>query len=125
MNSTVLIVDDEPSILKPLTFLLKQLGCQVHVIQDGGAVLDAVEAHDPDLILLDVMLPSRDGYELCEAIRQRSDWNDIKIIMLTVKGRAVDVERGMALGADDYITKPFPIQEVIDKVKRHLPASEA
>lgn len=123
MDHTVLIVDDEPSILKPLTFLLEQLHCRVHVIRDGDGVLSAIEAHDPDLILLDVMLPSRDGYELCEAIRERSDWSDIKIIMLTVKSRAVDVERGMALGADDYITKPFPIQEVIDKVKHHLPAS--
>lgn len=123
MEPTVLIVDDEPSIVAPLQFLMKQQGCAVHVITDGADVLPSIEAHAPDLILLDVMLPSRSGYELCEDIRSRPEWNDIKIIMITVKSREVDVERGLALGADDYITKPFAIQEVIDKVRRHLSAA--
>ena len=120
MAHTILIVDDEPSIVTPLRFLMRQQGCEVHVISDGAEVLASIDEHAPDLILLDVMLPSRNGYDLCEDIRSRSEWNHIKIIMLTVKSRDVDVERGLALGADDYITKPFAIQEVIDKVRRHL-----
>lgn len=120
MTHTVLIVDDEPSIVTPLRFLMEQQECAVHVITDGADVLPAIETHAPDLILLDVMLPSRNGYDLCEEIRSRSEWDAVKIIMLTVKSRAVDVERGRALGADDYITKPFAIQEVIDKVHQHL-----
>jgi len=123
MAHTVLIVDDEPSIVAPLTFLMKQQGCEVHVITDGAEVLSSIDEHAPDLILLDVMLPSRNGYDLCEEIRGRSEWKDIKIIMLTVKSREVDVEKGLAMGADDYITKPFAIQEVIDKVQQHLALS--
>lgn len=123
MPATVLIVDDEPSILKPLTFLMKQQGCEVHVITDGDEVLPAMEAHPPDLVLLDVMLPSRSGFALCEEIRARPEWDDITVIMLTVKNREADIERGQALGADEYITKPFAIQEVIDKVRRHLPTA--
>ncbi len=123
MEPTVLIVDDEPSIVAPLHFLMEQQGCAVHVITDGAGVLPFVEEHVPDLILLDDMLPSRSGYDLCEDIRSRPEWDHIKIIMITVKSRDVDVERGLALGADDYITKPFAIQEVIDKVRRHLPAA--
>lgn len=118
--ASVLIVDDEPSIVAPLRFLMEQQGHDVRVVSDGSAVLPAIRERCPDLILLDVMLPSVSGYELCETIRDTPEWKHVAIIMLTVKSRDVDVEKGRALGADDYITKPFGIQEVIDTVRRHL-----
>jgi DNA-binding response OmpR family regulator len=115
--SRVLIVDDEPSIVAPLRFLMEQQGHAVTVLGDGADVLPAVREQRPDLVLLDVNLPSRSGYELCEDIRNEPGGEDIKIVMLTVNSREVDVEKGRALGADAYITKPFGIQEVIDQVE--------
>ena len=120
MSHSVLIVDDEPSIVTPLTFLMEQQGHAVRVVSDGNEVLPAMEAELPDLVLLDVMLPGRSGYELCEAIRDREAWDGVKILMLTAKSREVDVEKGRELGADAYITKPFGIEDVIDEVKRLL-----
>lgn len=116
----VLIVEDEPSIVTPLQFLMQQEGCSVQVVNDGAEVLSAIEAKRPDLILLDVMLPSRNGYDLCQAIRKRDAWNDIAIIMLTVKGRDVDIEKGYAMGANDYITKPFAVADVVSTARKHL-----
>ena len=117
----VLIVEDEPSIVTPLKFLMEQEGCSVRVVEDGADVLPAIEAQPPDLILLDVMLPSRNGYDLCNAIRERPDGNDIAIIMLTVKGREVDIEKGYAMGADAYITKPFAVADVVETARTYLP----
>jgi DNA-binding response OmpR family regulator len=117
-----MIVEDEPSIVTPLTFLMRQQGMEVEVVRDGAEVIPALEAHQPDVVLLDVMLPSRNGFELCEAIRQRGEWDHIKVVMLTVKNREVDMEKGLALGADDYITKPFAIDEVVTTVQKHLPS---
>jgi len=120
MTPDVLIVDDEPSIVAPLRFLMQQQGYQVRVVTDGADVLPAVRERCPDLVLLDVMLPSRNGYDLCSDLRSEAGCDDLTIIMLTVKSREADVERGRAMGADDYITKPFAIQDVVDTVKRHL-----
>lgn len=120
MTPDVLIVDDEPSIVAPLRFLMQQQGYQVRVVTDGADVLPAVRERCPDLVLLDVMLPSRNGYDLCSDLRSEEGCEDLTIIMLTVKSREADVERGRAMGADDYITKPFAIQDVVDTVKRHL-----
>lgn len=117
----VLIVEDEPSIVTPLKFLMEQEGCSVRVVEDGANVLPAIEAQPPDLILLDVMLPSRNGYDLCNAIRERPRGNDIAIIMLTVKGREVDIEKGYAMGADAYITKPFAVADVVETARTYLP----
>jgi len=116
----VLIVDDEPSIVTPLKFLMQQQDHDVRVVSRGAEVVPAMEEKRPDLVMLDVMLPDCTGYELCETIRDRPEWSDIKIIMLTVKSREVDVEKGLSLGADAYITKPFGIQNVIDTVRRLL-----
>jgi len=117
----VLIVEDEPSIVTPLKFLMEQEGCSVRVVEDGADVMPALDAQRPDLILLDVMLPSRNGYDLCNAIRERPEGNDIAIIMLTVKGREVDIEKGYAMGADAYITKPFAVADVVTTARRYLP----
>lgn len=113
MSRSVLIVDDEPSIVLSLEFIIKNAGFDVRVACDGAEALRAIEDSPPDLVLLDVMIPDRDGYDVCQAIRANPIWADIRIIMLTAKGRDIERVKGMALGADDYITKPFSTREVI------------
>jgi len=120
MANKILVVDDEPNIVLSLEFLMKQAGFQVRTASDGEAALAAIAAEQPDLMLLDVMMPRKNGYEVCQAVRANPDWKGIRIIMLTAKGREVEREKGMALGADDYITKPFSTQEVVDRVRELL-----
>ncbi len=120
MTSKILIVDDEPNIVLSLEFLMKQAGFQVCTAADGEAGLAAIAAEPPDLVLLDVMMPRKNGYEVCQAIRDNPAWKAMRVIMLTAKGRTVEREKGLALGADDYITKPFSTQEVVAKVKQFL-----
>lgn len=121
----VLIVEDEPSIALSLEFLMKQQGYGVTVLQSGEAALETIGTERPDLVLLDVMLPGVSGFEVCQAIRERPEWGGLKVVMLTAKGREVDVQKGRALGADGYITKPFGIQEVVETVRALLPAESA
>jgi DNA-binding response OmpR family regulator len=125
MKPSVLVVDDEPNIVLSLEFLLKQAGCEVRVARDGEAALKAVAESVPDLILLDVMTPGRDGYEVCQTIRANPAWRPIKIVMLTARSREVEREKGLALGADDYITKPFSTRELVERVKRLLQLNTA
>lgn len=120
MASKILIVDDEPNIVLSLEFLMKQGGYEVRTAADGEAGLELIAAEPPNLVLLDVMMPRKNGYEVCQAIRENSAWKDIRIIMLTAKGRDVEREKGLALGADDYITKPFSTQEVVERVQEML-----
>jgi two-component system, OmpR family, alkaline phosphatase synthesis response regulator PhoP len=119
-HKTILVVDDEPNILLSLEFLMKQAKYSVRTARDGEEALKSVEASPPDLMLLDVNMPKRTGYQVCETIRANPDWKSIRIIMLTAKGRDIEREKGLALGADDYITKPFATQEVVEKVKELL-----
>jgi DNA-binding response OmpR family regulator len=120
MGRSVLVVDDESNIVLSLEFLMRQAGFDVRVARDGEAALEAVAASQPDLILLDVMMPKRDGYDVCQTIRANPAWKDIRIIMLTAKGREIEREKGLAMGADDYITKPFSTREVVERVKQYL-----
>ena len=120
MARSVLVVDDEPNIVLSLEFLMKQEGCEVRVATDGEAALAAVEEQPPDLILLDVMIPKRDGFDVCQTIRANPAWKGIHIIMLTARGRDLEREKGMALGADEYITKPFSTREVVERVREVL-----
>ena len=116
----ILVVDDEPNILLSLEFLMKHAGFEVRTATDGDAALAAVATEVPDLILLDVMMPRRDGYEVCQAVRENPACARVKIIMLTAKGREIEREQGMALGADDYIVKPFATQELLGRVRELL-----
>ena len=118
----VLVVDDEPAIVRALSYLLSRASLDVRVAQDGEEAIAAIEQHHPSLVLLDVMLPKRDGFEICEMIRANPDWQDIRIIMLTARGRDADREKGLALGADEYLTKPFSTREVLAKVQKILAA---
>lgn len=115
MASKVLIVDDEPNIVLSLEFLMNQQGYQTRVARDGDEALAEVEGFRPDLVLLDVMLPRRDGFEVCQRLRA-DGWSELKILMLTAKGRDVEIEKGLALGADGYVTKPFSTAELVARV---------
>ncbi|HQU71757.1 MAG TPA: response regulator [Calditrichia bacterium] len=122
MGKKILIVDDEPNIVISLEFLMQQGGYDIEIARDGQEALNKLGSFHPDLVLLDVMLPYMDGFEICQAIRQKPDWNHIKVILLTAKGREVDITKGTALGADAYVTKPFATRELVDKVHEMLEA---
>ena len=120
MPKEILIVDDEPSIVVPIQFLMEQQGYSVLVAENGEDALDVIYKYKPDLILLDIMLPRIDGYEVCEIVRLNPEYRNIKIIFLTAKGREVEIAKGLALGANAYVTKPFSNTELIAKVKELL-----
>lgn len=123
MARKVLIADDEQNIVISLEFLLKREGFEVLVAADGDAALQMVAEHHPDLVLLDVMMPKRNGYEVCQRMRERPDWRGIKIIMLSAKGRDVEVSKGVSLGADLYVTKPFSNAELVAQINALLAAA--
>ena len=120
MRQKVLIVDDEPAIVASLEFLLGRGGYDVRVARNGEEALTEAERFDPALVLLDVMMPNLSGYEVCQRIRQGPKGRNVKIVMLTARGRDVDVEKGMALGADLYVTKPFSTKDLVARVKELL-----
>jgi DNA-binding response OmpR family regulator len=120
MAKNILIVDDASNIVLSLEFLMNSAGFNVRSARDGEEAISAIEQNKPDLILLDVMMPRKDGYEVCQEIRSKEEWKDIHIIMLTAKGRDIEREKGLALGADDYITKPFATRELVEKVRKAL-----
>jgi len=117
----VLVVDDEPNIAMCLEYLMKRQGFAVRVAPDGETALDAMRERAPDVMLLDVMMPRRDGYDICQTVRATPAWKDVRIIMLSARGRAIEREKGLALGADDYITKPFSTDKVIERVRQYMP----
>ena len=116
MTKRVLIADDEPSIVAAVEFLLQRGGYEVRVARDGEEALRAVETEHLDLVLLDVMMPVKSGYEVCTRIRERPEWRHIKVIMLSAKGRDAEVTRGLSLGADVYITKPFSTRDLMARI---------
>lgn len=122
MARKVLIVDDEPNIVISLEFLMQQRGYEVAVAHDGEQAMQQVEAFRPDLVLLDVLMPKHDGYEVCRRIRESDDGMRTRIVMLSAKGRDVDVSKGLALGADAYFIKPFSTRELMAKVGELLSA---
>ena len=124
MNRKVLIADDEPNIVAALEFLLQRSGFEVHIARNGDEALKMVEIHRPDLVLLDVMMPQRSGYEVCQRMREHEDWRHIKIVMLSAKGRDVEVKKGMSLGADLYVTKPFSTRELVAQIDGLLGAPD-
>ena len=125
MSKKILIADDEPNIVAALEFLLQRSGYEVHVAPNGDEALKLVEATHPDLVLLDVMMPQKSGYEVCMRIRERADWRHIKIIMLSAKGRDAEVSKGLSMGADIYVTKPFSTRELMDRIRDLLGQSTA
>ena len=122
MSRKILIADDEPSIVAAVEFLLRRGGYEVQVARDGDQTLALVEEFDPDLVLLDVMMPRKSGYEVCTRIRERADRRHVKIIMLTAKGRDAEVSKGLSMGADLYITKPFSTRELMARIRELIEA---
>ena len=120
MSKTILIADDEPNIVAALEYLLQQRGYEVLIARNGDEALGLLEERIPDLVLLDVMMPRKSGYEICERIRHRAGWRHIKVIMLSAKGRDAEVNKGMAMGADLYVTKPFSTRELMAKISSLL-----
>ncbi len=117
----ILIADDEPSIVTSLEFLMRKCDYEVAVARDGEEALRLAEALRPDLVLLDVMMPRKSGFEVCRRIRERPEWAAARIVMLSARGRGVEVDKGLALGADAYVTKPFSTKELVAKVRELLP----
>ena len=119
----VLIADDEPNIVTSLEFLMRRKGHEVRVAGDGEQALATVAEWRPDVVLLDVMMPRKNGYEVCQELRSSPEWRGIKVMMLTAKGREVEMAKGMALGADEYVTKPFSSRELVDRVEQLVQGS--
>jgi len=117
MAQKILIVDDEPSITVPLKFLMEQNHFDVMVVHSGEAALDAIDGFGPDLVLLDVMLPAVDGFQVCQSLRENPRQKNLKIVFLSAMTRDLDIAKGNTLGADAYITKPFSNAEVVRQVK--------
>jgi len=124
MKKKILIADDEPNIVRSLEFLMKREGFEVLIANDGETALAQIAAHRPDLVLLDVMMPKRNGFEVCQLVRGNADWQDVKVVLLTAKGRDVDIEKGLAMGAHAYITKPFATKDLVARVKGMLGSAE-
>jgi DNA-binding response OmpR family regulator len=124
VSHRVLVVEDEPNIAESLSFLMKREGFDVQVASDGTSALQMVERDRPDLVVLDVMLPRRDGYDVCRTIRANRRLDGVRIMMLSAKGRELDRRKGLALGADDYVTKPFSTRELVDRARALLGSSQ-
>jgi DNA-binding response OmpR family regulator len=117
---TVLVADDDPDIRELVVFKLEQAGYTVHAVGDGEAALAATMALTPDLILLDVMMPGLNGFEVCRRLRANQHTATTPVIMLTARAQEADVESGFAVGADDYIVKPFSPRELLTRVNNVL-----
>ncbi len=123
MTHKLLVADDEPNIVISLEYLMKREGYQVLVATDGNQALEMIQRERPALVLLDVMMPGKTGFEVCQAVRADASLAEVRILMLTAKGRETDVSKGLALGADAYMTKPFSTRELVDKVRDMIGAA--
>ena len=120
MTHKILIVDDEPNIVVSLEFLMKREGYEVSVARDGIEALERILRERPDVVLLDVMMPGKTGFEVCQAVRADEGLAATRILLLSAKGRETDVAKGLALGADGYMTKPFSTRDLALRVRELL-----
>ena len=120
MTHRILIADDEPNIVVPLEYLMKREGYEVLVARDGEQALETLRRERPDLVLLDVMMPIRSGYEVCQTVRADETLAGVRIVLLTAKGRDADLAKGLALGADAYVTKPISTRDLARRVRELL-----
>ena len=118
----ILAVDDEPNILMSIEFILDMEGYEVHTAHDGEEALEVAERVRPDVILLDINMPRKDGYEVCRILRQRQDMAATKVIMLTAKGQTLEKKKGLEVGADEYVTKPFSAEDLLQKIRACIEA---
>lgn len=120
MTKKVLVADDEPNIVISLEFLLRREGFEVLIAVDGEEALSKARSARPDLVLLDVMMPKMNGFDVCQALRADPEFSAMRILMLTAKGRDAEVSKGLGLGADAYMTKPFSTKELVVQVRSLL-----
>ena len=120
MTHKLLVADDEPNIVISLEYLMKREGYEVLVATDGDQALETIQREQPALVLLDVMMPGKTGFEVCQAVRADPALAGVRILMLTAKGRDTDISKGLALGANAYMTKPFSTRELVQKVAEML-----
>ena len=123
MSPKILIADDEPNIVISLEYLMQREGYTVSVARDGEEAIAAILRDRPALVLLDVMMPKKSGFEVCQQVRANDAVRDTLILMLTAKGRDTDAAKGLGLGADAYMTKPFSTRELVLKVRQMLEAA--
>ena len=116
----ILIVDDEPNIVMTLEYTFKKSNYEVSIARDGQEALDILKSNFPDVIILDIMMPMVDGFATLEQIRKDENLTHTKVLFLSAKNKESDIEKGMALGADAYMTKPFSIKKVVEKVEELL-----
>ncbi len=123
----VLVVEDEDNIAIALDFIIRREGYDHDRIESGGVALEHIRQTHPDLVLLDVMLPEVSGYEICQSIRLDPSLSDVKVLIMTAQGSAIGMKKGLALGADGFIAKPFDLQVLRDELRRLLakPRSDA
>ena len=120
MSSRILIADDEPNIVISLEYLMKREGYEVLIARDGQEALDTILRERPQLVLLDVMMPNKTGFEVCQQVRATESVKDTPILMLTAKGRETDIAKGLGVGATAYLSKPFSTKEIAQKVRELL-----
>ncbi|MCM8594509.1 response regulator transcription factor [Accumulibacter sp.] len=120
MSKKILIADDEQNIVISIEFLLRREGFEVLVAGDGEEALAKVRTERPDVVLLDVMMPKMNGFDVCQALRADPDLGGTRILMLTAKGRDTEISKGLGLGADGYMTKPFSTKELLAEVRKLL-----
>jgi DNA-binding response OmpR family regulator len=113
----ILAVDDEPNILMSIEFILDMEGYEVHTAHDGEEALEVAGRIRPDVILLDINMSRKDGYEVCRILRERTDMAGTKVIMLTAKGQTLEKKKGLEVGADEYVTKPFSAADLLQKIR--------
>ena len=122
MKKTILIVDDEPNIVISIEYLMKRAGYEVATAYDGQQALDYLADNNPSLMILDVMMPNKNGFEVCEVVRADNRFAQMPILMLTARGREAEMNKGLSLGANAYITKPFSTHDLVESVKSLLKA---
>lgn len=113
----VLVVDDEPSILMPLEFLMRKSGFQVFIARNGTEAIESIDKELPEVVVLDIMMPDVDGYEVCRHIRRSEEMKDAKVIFLSAKTKDTDIRKGYEAGADLYIPKPFSTRFLMERIK--------
>ena len=116
----ILIADDEPNIVMTLDYALQKNGYKVLIARNGSEAIEIAETQVPDLILMDIMMPDMDGYETFENLKKNEKLNNTKLIFLSAKNKQTDIKKGLAMGADEYITKPFSIKKIIEIIEEKL-----
>lgn len=120
MKKKILIVDDEPNIVMTLEYTFKKKDFEVFIARDGSEALMILERNQPDVVLLDIMMPNVDGYQTLKKIKENDSLSNTKVVFLTAKNKASDIEKGLKLGADKYLTKPFSIKKIVSEINELL-----